>query len=113
MAGDATWRSTLGVEPGEEEISADDFVKEIRYPVGDSDEVVLTWDVTDDSVRVRYLRGDTLVVDLYREGATLLTAAMDQGVRVVVIECDRSGLIGRTRVSLEPVVAVTDSLLFA
>ena len=72
VADDMTWFDAFGVVPQTEEITDDEYVRELRIPTGAAEELHITWDVTDDSVRVRHRRADGIAVDLYREAATLL-----------------------------------------
>ncbi|WP_146246141.1 hypothetical protein [Actinoplanes xinjiangensis] len=70
VADDAAWRDAFGVVPQTEGVSGDEYVRELRIPTDAAEELHITWDVTDDSVRVRHRRADSVVVDLYREQAT-------------------------------------------
>ncbi len=98
--------------PAAEAISGDEFVREVIYPVPSSDETVhVTWDVTDNSVRVRHRRGDVVVTDLRREMATLLTVAGDGESAEILLEYGSVSQWGRTRVRVLPEVFIEDSFL--
>ena len=71
-------------------------------PVADAEEVQSTWDVTDDSVRVRHHRDGRIVSGLFRETATLLTVTGTGSAAGVVIEYGSDGRIGRARVQVFP-----------
>jgi hypothetical protein len=113
VAADDDWLVSLGVLPLTEEASGDDYVRELRLPINDAEELHLTWDETDQSVRVRLRRGPEVIVDLYREQATLLTTEADGPRRYVVLEYRAGGYAGRTRVQVRPAFAMQDSLLRA
>jgi hypothetical protein len=81
VASDEAWQDCLGVSPQTEDISGDEYVRELRIPVTAAEQVQITWDVTDDSVRVRHHRDGRIVSDLFREMATLLTVAKLGSVR--------------------------------
>ena len=65
---DGQWLHTFGVEPQTEVASGDDFVRELVLTSDDGNKVHLTWDVVAGSLRVRWQTGDSLTVDVYREG---------------------------------------------
>lgn len=109
VAPDDDWLTLLGVLPQTEEVTGDEFVRELRLPLAGADELHLTWDETDQSVRIRLRRGQEVIVDLYREQATLLTPEVDEGQRSVVLEYKAEASVGRTRVQLQPSFALQDS----
>jgi hypothetical protein len=86
VAQDDRWLSAFGVEPRAEQVTGDDFVRELRFAVDSTDEVILTWDAINSSVRVRLVRADNTVVDLYRDYATRLVPEVDGSARTVLIE---------------------------
>lgn len=112
VADDEAWWTALGVTPSAETVSGDEFVREVIYPVtGSSETVHVTWDVTDNSVRVRHRRGDVVVADLHRETATLLTVAGDGESAEILLEYGSGGHSGRTRVRVTPDVLIEDTFL--
>lgn len=111
VAADQIWLDHLGVLPKTEEVSGDEYVREVRVSSADAEEVQLTWDVTDDSVRVRHYRDGRIVCDLFREMATLLTVAGTESATEVLIEYGSDGWFGRARVQVLPVVLIEDKLL--
>ena len=113
VADDQAWLASLGVLPETEEVTGDEDVRELRIPVSDSEEVQLTWDVTDCSVRVRHHRGGRIVSDLYRETATLLAVVGTGSAGEVIIEYGSSGWSGRARIQVLPNVLIEDTVLRA
>lgn len=111
VADDKSWLACLGVLPATEEVSGDEFVQEVRVPVTDTEEVQITWDVTDDSVRVRHRRDGRIVSDLFRETATLLTVAGTGSIAEIFIEYGAGGCSGRARIQVLPAVVIEDALL--
>lgn len=73
VAEDDLWSSVFDVLPRTEEASGDDFVREVKIPLSEAEELHLTWDVVHRSVRIRYRRESDVVVDVFRELATVLT----------------------------------------
>ncbi|WP_250030262.1 hypothetical protein [Paractinoplanes maris] len=92
-------------------MTGDEFVRELRFPVSDVEEVQITWDVTDDSVRVRHRRDGRVVCDLFREMATLLTVAGTGPGAEVIVEYGSDGWSGRARIQVLPAVVIEDTLL--
>ncbi|MGK5682694.1 hypothetical protein [Actinoplanes sp. URMC 104] len=111
VAADEAWLACLGVAPGTEDVSGDEYVRELRVPVAEGEEVQITWDVTDDSVRVRHRRGGRVVADLFREMATLLTVAATGSGAEIVLEYGSLGWSGRARIEVLPAVRVEDTVL--
>lgn len=111
VADDQAWLACLGVPPDTEEISGDEYVRELTVPVTDAEEVQITWDVTDDSVGIRHRRDGRVVSDLFREMATLLTVTGTGSVGEVLIEYGSNGWSGRARVQVLPAVLIEDRLL--
>ncbi len=111
VADDDVWLSAFGVLPQAEEASGDDWVREVRAPVSVTGELHLSWDVINQSVRVRYTLASDLIVDVYREQATLLTVDDRKTGPVVVLEYYAEGCRGRTIVRTQPTLALTDIFL--
>lgn len=111
VADDQTWLASVGVIPRTEEVTDDESVRELRIPLTDADEVQLTWDINDRSVRVRHHRGGEIVTDLYRDLATLLTVVRTGAAREIIIEYGSTGWSGHTRIQLLPHVLVEDKVL--
>lgn len=111
VAADQAWAACLGVSPGPEQVSGDEYVREVRVPVADAEEVRITWDVTDGSVRVRHVRHGRILSDLFREMATLLTVTGTGSVGEVVIEYGSDGWSGRARIQVLPAVLIEDTVL--
>lgn len=111
VADDQAWVAALGVMPQTEDVSGDEYVRELVVPVSDSEDVRITWDVTDDSVRVRHWRNGSVVCDLFRETATRLTVVGTGSAGEVIVEYGSSGWSGRTRVKVLPEVRIEDGVL--
>lgn len=112
VADDEAWWASLGVAPAVATVSGDEFVREVVYPVtGSSETVHVTWDVTENSVRIRHRRGDVVVTDLHREMATLLTVGGIGESAEILLEYGLAGCSGRTRVRLTPEVLIEDTFL--
>lgn len=111
VSGDEAWLDAFGVAPEVEASSGDEFVQEVTLPVSDIEDIVVSWDVTDASVRVRHRRRDTIVTDLFRETATLLAVMNEGALKEVVVEYGVAGLSGRTRVQVLPQVKIEDQVL--
>jgi hypothetical protein len=107
---DAEILDALGVEP---EPSADEpTIRSIRVDSGAGEQVVFSYDVPGRSVRVRWLRDSTPVLDLYRESATRLTVESGRGEARLTVTFESEGLGGDLEVQVYPAVRITDSLLF-
>ncbi|MBB2943514.1 hypothetical protein FB565_003227 [Actinoplanes lutulentus] len=111
IASDEAWLDCLGVSPKAEDISGDEYVRELRIPVTDAEQVQITWDVTEDSVRVCHHRDGRIVFDLFREMATLLTVAKTGLGAELIIESGSNGWSGRARIQVSPAVSIEDTLL--
>lgn len=111
VADDQAWLAALGVMPHTEEISGDEYVRELIVPVSDSEEVRITWDITDGSVRVRHQRNGIIVCDLFREMAARLTVVGTGSAGEIIVEYGSSGWSGRARVQVLPEVRIEDEVL--
>jgi hypothetical protein len=111
VAADQNWLDCLGVSPEAEVVSDDEYVRGARVPIADAEEVQFTWDLTDDSVRVRHHRDGQIVSDLFREMATLLTVIESGPATEVIIEYGSDGWSGRARIQVLPAVLIEDKLL--
>lgn len=108
---DDTWLAALGVMPQTETVSGDPFVREVTVPLADAEEVQITWDATDASVRVRHHRRGVIVADLFRELVVQLTVLGTGSAGEVIIEYGSEGWAGRTRVQVLPDVRIEDTVL--
>ena len=112
VADDEAWWTVLGVTPAAEAVSGDEFVREVIYPVtGSSETIHVTWDVTDNSVRVRHRRGDVVVTNLHRDMANRLTVSGDRESAEILLEYGSAQQSGRTRVRVAPEVFIEDTFL--
>ena len=113
VADDESWLASLGVLPQIEDATGDDYVRELSIPVGDAEEIQVTWDLTDRSVRVRHHRSGVIVSDLFRELTTLLTVVNRGSFREIIIEYGTAGVAGRSRIQVAPSVLIVDEVLAA
>ena len=111
VAEDEVWLSAFGVLPQVEEATGDDEVREVRVPVSATEELHITWDLTDRSVRVRYKRASDVIVDVFREQATLLTVEDHKTGPVVAVEYHAEGCHGRSLVQTKPIFSLQDTFL--
>ena len=65
---DSDWLRTFGSPSVTEEVSGDDFVRELRLEPESDQLLHVTWDVVGDSLRVRWTVGGVLRLDIFREG---------------------------------------------
>lgn len=105
------WLSAFGVLPQIEEASGNELVRDVRVPVSVTEELHVTWDTAGQSVRVRYKRALDIIVDVYREQATLLTIEDHEIGPAVALEYYAEGCRGRTRVQVQPTFALQDTFL--
>jgi hypothetical protein len=110
VADDAAWLAAFGVLPRVEEVTGDEDVREIQLPISESEDLHLTWDVPDASVRIRYRWNARVVVNVFRKLATLLTVEIHDDRRVVVVvEYRTSEAVGRCRIQVSPEFVLEDS----
>lgn len=111
VAEDARWLEAFGVTPQTEEVSGDDYVREVRVPTDGDDELHVTWDDTNASVRVRHERSGAILVDLYRESASRQLVGNSGRLTAIVVEYGSAELVGRIRVQMTPTFAIEDNFL--
>lgn len=111
VAGDEAWWTALGVMPEVEAGAGGEHVRGLVYPARGSETLHVTWDVHDNSVRVRHRRAGVTVTDLHREMATLLTVAGVGEMAEILVEYGSAGHSGRTRVRVTPEVLIEDTFL--
>ncbi|MGI5504554.1 hypothetical protein [Lentzea sp. CA-135723] len=92
---DDEFADAFGVAPEAED---EPWVKAVRI-----DDVLLSYDENSASVRVRWFRGDDVVVDLYDEGATRMLVRSGAGESHVVVEYAD----GEMAVRIHPSVRIT------
>jgi hypothetical protein len=111
IADDDVWLSAFGAAPQTEEASGDDFVREVRVPLSATEELHVTWDVIHQSVPFRYARAAEVVVDIFRERATLLTVDDNEAGTVVILEYHADDCHGQAQVRTRPTFALKDTFL--
>jgi hypothetical protein len=109
VADDAAWLAVFGVLPRVEELTGDEDVREIQLAISESENLHLTWDVPDASVRIRYRWNARVVVNVLRKLATLLTVEIHDDRRVVVVEYRTSEAVGQCRIQVSPEFVLEDS----
>jgi hypothetical protein len=108
---DAWWLDAFGVVPQTEDVTCDEYVREVRIPADGGEELHVTWDTTDASVRIRFGRSGTVLLDLYRESASRVLVEVAPGLTALVVEYGSAESVGRVRVQITPKVAVEDTFL--
>lgn len=74
----------------------------------------MSWDAIGESVRFRWIQGDVVRLDLYREGVSRLTVPDEKGpVTSLRVEYRKDGLSGVAYVQVWPHFTYTDTLLHA
>lgn len=108
---DAEVFDVLGVPPAE--VGEEVAVRTLHLEDPDAVEgfVELTYDVTGRSVRCRWVRGEAILVDLFREGATNLSVSDGGSGAAVEVRFETESLAGRLQVTLRPRVSIRDELL--
>lgn len=108
---DEAWLVAFGLVPQVEAVTEDDLVQEVVVPISESEELHVTWDVVDASVRIRYRRDANVVVDIFREQATWLGIDALGDSSAVVVEWRVSDGVGRCKAQIRPEFALEDSFL--
>ncbi len=111
VADDEAWLSVFGVVPQVEEASGEKWVREVLVRVSATEELHVSWDVVERSVRVRWKRASEVVVDVYREQATLLAVDDRKKGPLVLVEYHAEGCHGRTLVQTRPNLVLKDTFL--
>jgi hypothetical protein len=83
---DGQWLEVFGVLPQPEDVSGDEYVRKVRIPACGGEELHVTWDTTDASVRIHYERSGGVLLDLYRESATRVLVEKSAGFTALVVE---------------------------
>ncbi|WP_134734360.1 hypothetical protein [Amycolatopsis nivea] len=109
VADDEVWLSAFDTLPQWEDASGDSYVRELKIPVSETGELHLSWDPVERSVRLRYRQGSDVVVDVFREQATVLT--IHQPGPIIAVEYRAEDCLGRMRVQLQPTFALDDVFL--
>ena len=101
---------SLGVEP----TAVPDTETARRFELAiDGDVLDFTYDVHGRSIRCRWSRGDSTLVDVFREGATHFTVYSARQETHLRIEFETDSLRGLLDVRVFPGVQIEDSLLLA
>lgn len=109
---DDDWLRCFGVLPQTHSASDEEWVRELTLYVSDTEQVLLTWDVHDESVRLSYSVGsDRPLVEVFREKVLSLTADRRGTVATVEVAWGTDSLAGRTIVTITPAFHLHDTLL--
>lgn len=73
--------------------------------------VELTYDVPGRSIRCRWMRGGAVVMEVFREGATVLSVSNGGGSTVIEVRFETESLVGVFRIAVSPRVSICDELL--
>jgi hypothetical protein len=111
VADDEAWLSVFGIAPQAEEASGEKWVREVRIPISATEELHVSWDVVERSVRVRWEQASRLIVDVYREQTTRLTVDDHNNEPLVLVEYHAGGCSGRTVVRTRPNFTMKDTFL--
>ncbi|MFJ9948802.1 hypothetical protein [Kitasatospora sp. NPDC091207] len=106
---DSAFLEALGEEPTSPD--AADSSRTITLESGADDRVVFSFDVPGTSVRIQWLRKSKTVLDLFREGATLVRLESDRGNQLITVSFHTDSLAGDLSIQIWPEVAITDRLL--
>ncbi len=93
---------------GEEE-----YVRSVTLTTASGASLVLVYDSIGRSVSVRLVDSGVILLDLYREGATLLSVESARGSTGVVVAFETEELAGKLVVQIFPDLKVSDTMLFA
>jgi len=99
----------LGLEP--DAVVGEVAVNRVRWAT-DHGDLDLTFDVPGNSIRCSWRRGDTVFLDIFREGARRLSVSCGRGQAHVVVVFDTAGLRGDLTIQLMPEIRINDQLLF-
>ena len=83
----------------------------MRIRADNDEELHVTWDTTDASVRLRYARSGGVHLDLYRESATRIVVEQSTGVRTLIVEYGSAESPCWTCVQVTPTVSIEDDFL--
>ena len=73
--------------------------------------LLFSYDIVGRSIRCRWTRGDVVLLDVFREGATRLIVWFRAGVSGIDVTIETDSLEGRFAVTLDKVISISDSLL--
>jgi hypothetical protein len=100
----------LGVQP----TTVADAETARRFEVAIAGDVLdFTYDVHGRSIQCSWSRGDSLLLAIFREGATHFTVYSGQGETHLRIEFETDSLQGRLDIRVFPDIGIDDSLLLA
>lgn len=99
----------MGAEPEQE--ADEPTTRVVDVEAGTGERVVLSYDIPGESVRCRWRRGSEVVLDVFREGATLLRVESRDGADYFVVDFETDSLAGQLIVRVHPDVYVKDALL--
>jgi hypothetical protein len=100
----------LGVEPTM--VAGTETAQRFEVTI-DGDTLDFTYDVHGRSIQCLWSRGETLLVEVFREGATHFTVYSAEGETHLRIEFETDSLRGLLNVRVFPSIQIADSLLLA
>jgi hypothetical protein len=101
----------LGVTP--EAADEDGTARKLRITIDVGDVLTLTYDAPGRSIRCRWEKGESVVIDVFREGATRLAVDASKAETSLVSEFETDSLAGRLKLRVFPTVRIVDELLLA
>lgn len=95
-----------------EPVAGEDWVRSVKFSADLGEVLWLIFDVPGRSVRIRWYSGSRLLLDTFRESATLLRID-DRGAETYMrVEFELEHLAGALVAQVVPVIRVSDSMLF-
>lgn len=105
------WIDALGVVPRPEDDDGD--VSRALLTFNAADKVDLSFAIGGNSVRLRWLRGEDLLLDMTREGARRIRVESGRGQASIRVEFDSDGFRGELTIQMLPETRIKDTMLFA
>lgn len=104
------WINALGVAP--EQVEGDEHIYVLHYPIGSSDHLDFSFDTVGSSIRFRWIRGEEVLANIFREGARRIYVRSGAGEAYVTVDFDTDGLHGQLITRILPAIRIEDALLF-
>ncbi|UMP06344.1 hypothetical protein [Amycolatopsis sp. EV170708-02-1] len=107
--GDDEWVDALGVETAP--VGGDATVRGLGYETVSGDLIDLSCDILGNSIRCRWMRGQDVLADIFREGVVMLSLSQREGVIEIVVTSDLESLKAELAVRVHPDVQIRDQIL--